>query len=365
MRTTTYRHVMMGAALVFLATATPLVAEERNTQGSSSGWRRFGESRSPGSNTAAATANDRVTASAGDGQPLAANEGSSPGVEFREQANQPVRAVADDASGRVQIPAGTWITVRADQMISTRGNMAGDRIGLTLVQPVIAGGRVLARRGQTVTGNITNVVQAGRVKGTARLVLEVSELTLADGQQLPVHTQLVEIQAGTSRGSDTAAIATTTGVGAAIGAAAAGGSGAGLGAIAGAGASAIGVLLSRGRHVEIPPESVLRFRLTEAVTVDTERTLAAFRTVEQSDFDSAPLQRRSVQRQPAWGFPGGGWGYPGWGWDPWLYGPGWGWGPRLYVGNGWGWGGGWGGGWRGGGWGGGGWRGGGGRGGRR
>jgi hypothetical protein len=242
-------------------------------------------------------------------------------------------APAAPAPGQIVIPAGTWITVRVDQLLSSNFNQPGDAFGATLAQPIVADGYVVARRGQTITGRITDAIKAGRTKGTSRLGVEISELGLADGQQVPVRSQLVEFSAGTSRGNDTAVIGTTTGVGAAIGAAAAGGFGAGMGAIAGAGASAIGVLLSRGKATEVPPESIMKFRLMEPVTINTERAQHAFQPVRQTDFESQPLQRRV--RQPMYAGGNWGWGGPMF-YNPWMWGPSWGWGP------GWGWGGGFG-----------------------
>lgn len=264
-----------------------------------------------------------------------------PAPQQSQQQQQP-----QSAPGEVVIPAGTWITIRTDQLLSSDYNRVGDVFAATLSQPIVAGGVVLARRGQTITGQVTQAIRAGRVKGTSRLAVELTEIGLSDGQQVPIRSQLVEFSAGSSRGKDTATVGTVTGVGAAIGAAAAGGFGAGMGAIAGAGASAIGVLLSRGRVTEIPPESVMRFRLMDAVTVNTARAQQAFQTVQQNDYESRPLQTRVQVRQPTlWG---GGWGG---GYNPWFWGPsyGWGgWGPGFYSNRGWIGGGGWnrgGGGW--------------------
>ena len=71
------------------------------------------------------------------------------------------------------------------------------------------------------------------MKGVSKLQLDLSQLTLVDGQLLPVQTTLLNASAGTSNGRDAAAIGLTTGDGAAIGAAAAGGPGAAIGAGAG------------------------------------------------------------------------------------------------------------------------------------
>ncbi len=232
------------------------------------------------------------------------------------------------------IPAGTWINVRVDQFLSSEYNHPGDSFGATLAQPIIADGYVVARRGQTITGRVTEAVKAGRVKGTSRLGIEIAEMGVADGQQVPVRSQLVEFSAGPSKGNDAAIIGTTTGVGAAIGAAAGGGFGAGMGAIAGAGASTIGVLLGRGKATEVPPESIMKFRLTEPVTINTERSAHAFQPVRQEDYDgNRSLQHRVTVRKPGY-YAGGPYYYSPYYWGPsyGYWGPGWGWGPSFYVG---------------------------------
>ncbi|MCU1338564.1 MAG: hypothetical protein JWO19_4145 [Bryobacterales bacterium] len=228
-------------------------------------------------------------------------------------------ACGQDATGnlpsQLTLPAGTWISVRVDQTLSSDRNQPGDFFAVTLAQPLVANGFVVARRGQIMSGRVAEAVKAGRVKGTSRLGLELTDLALADGQQVPVRTQLVEYSAGTSNGRDATAIGTATGVGAAVGAAADGGFGAGVGAAAGAAASTIGVLLTRGRPTEVDPEALLTFRTTEPVTISTERSSLAFQPVRQEDYasDTQPHQPR-LARRPGYGYP-----YP---YPPYLYGPG-------------------------------------------
>ena len=224
---------------------------------------------------------------------------------------------------QVVVPAGTWITIRVNDVLSTDHNLVGDAFGATLAQPLIADGIVLARRGQTLAGRVVEVVKGGRVKGTSRLGLELTELSLVDGRQVPVRTQLINYSAGTSRGRDATAIAATTGAGAAIGAAAAGGFGAGMGAIAGAAASTIGVLATRGRTTEVYPEAAITFRLMEPFTVSTERAVAAFHPVGQQDYETRLEQRppvRIVQRAPRYLGLGDGYGFPYY-YSPFWYGP--------------------------------------------
>lgn len=234
------------------------------------------------------------------------------------------------------LPAGAWVSVRLNQMLSSDRNQAGDTFTGTLTQPLIANGMVVARRGQTVLGRVTETSKGGRVKGTSRLGIEIIEVSLVDGQNMPVRTQVVESTAGTSKGRDATAVGTTTGVGAAIGAAAAGGAGAGLGAIAGAGASLIGVFATKGRATELYPEDQVSFRTLAPVQVDTAQAAHAFQPVRQEDYPNDRLQPRVRQQvapvvaaspfiyDPFWG-PGFGWGW-GRGW-----GPGWGWGGPTFV----------------------------------
>ena len=150
---------------------------------------------------------------------------------------------------------------------------------------------VVAHRGQTVAGRVVEAKKAGRIKGVSRLALQVTDLTLVDGQQVPVQTQFTGWKGPKSVGRDAAAIATTTGLGAAVGAAADLGPGTAIGAGAGAVASTIGVLLTRGRPTVVYPESVLTFRMAGPVTISTAHAPQAFRKVNPSDYDrsfSAP-----------------------------------------------------------------------------
>jgi hypothetical protein len=227
------------------------------------------------------------------------------------------------------IPAGTVIQVRTSDWLSSDRNKPGDEFIATLAQPIVVDGWVVMRRNQNIVGHVTDAKRAGRVKGVSRLQLDLSQLTLVDGQLLPVQTTLLNASAGTSNGRDAAAIGLTTGTGAAIGAAAAGGPGAAIGAGAGFVASVAGVLLTRGKPTIIPPEDVLTFRLENPVTISTVRSNVAFRPVTSQDYaQSKPAPRprlvRSYPPPPPYGYyayPYGPYPYPAyygyygrWGW---------------------------------------------------
>jgi hypothetical protein len=183
------------------------------------------------------------------------------------------------------IPAGTVLIMRLNEPLSSDHNQIGDRFTGTLEQPLVVNGWVVARRGQVVMGQVKSAKKAGRVKGTSELGIELTDLTLVDGGQAPILTELWKASGGTSHGADAATIAGGTGVGALIGAAADWGRGAAIGAGAGAVAGIGAVLLTRGRPTILEPESQLTFRLVDPVKVDTAHSQQAFLPVSQEDFE--------------------------------------------------------------------------------
>src|ERR1035437_8548507 len=158
----------------------------------------------------------------------------------------------------VTIKPGTFVTVRVEQELSSDRNQQGDVFSASLAQPIVVDGVVVAQRGQTVMGRVAEAMKAGRAQGTSRLALQLIGLTLADGTQANVQSQLVNRNGQTSVGRDVATVATTPAWGAAIGAAADWGRGAAIGAGAGATAGIIGVLLTRGHPTVVYPETLDR-----------------------------------------------------------------------------------------------------------
>jgi len=213
--------------------------------------------------------------------------------------------------------------------------MVGDAFTATLTKPIVVDGVVVAARGQNVTGRVTEAKKAGRVSGTSRLGIQLIELPVVDGQQLPIQSELLTRNGTTSTGRDAGAIAATTGVGAAIGAGVNGGVGAGIGAGAGLVAGLAGVLLTRGEPTVVFPETMLTFRVNQDLTVSTERSMQAFRYVQPSDYESpAPAMARRPgppPPRPAYGYAP----YPYYPY-PYFYGPSfyYGFGPRYYYGYG-------------------------------
>ncbi|MGA3188466.1 MAG: hypothetical protein ABSF22_15280 [Bryobacteraceae bacterium] len=222
--------------------------------------------------------------------------------------------IPEDIPSKLTIKAGTYVTVRLNEILSSDHSMVGDAFTATLTKPIVVDGVVVAQRGQNVTGRVTEAKKAGRVAGTSRLGIQLVELPVVDGQQLPIQSELLTRNGTTSTGRDAGAIAATTGVGAAIGAGVNGGVGAGVGAGAGFIVGLAGVLLTRGNPTVVYPETMLTFRVNQDITVSTDRSVQAFHYVQPADYETAaPALRRPLPPRPgygAYGYAPYGYGYP-------------------------------------------------------
>ena len=207
---------------------------------------------------------------------------------------------------RLTLPQGTFLTVRMSQWLSSDRNQQGDAFYATLAEPVVVDGIVVAQRGQQVSGRVTEAMKAGMAKGVSHLGLDLTGLTLVDGQQVSIQSQIANRRGPTSVGRDVGAVAGTTALGAIIGAAAGRGTGAAIGAGAGAAAGIIGVLLTRGQPTIVAPETPLTFRIQAPVTIATDRAPMAFRYVEPPDYQRGP----SPQQRPSYAAAPGGYPYP-------------------------------------------------------
>ena len=229
----------------------------------------------------------------------ASNDPAPPQAQDAQNASAPPRSSAA-VPDMLTLQGGTIIPVRINQWLSSDRNRPGDTFSGVLEQPLIADGYVVGRRGQLVTGRISTAQKTAHGKD-ASLGLELSELTLVDGRQVPVSTQLVPYAgrpgSANSNQRDAATIAATTIVGAGIGAAVGGGTGAAIGAGVGVMVGATGVVLGHGKPAVVPPESLLTFRLQEPLDISTERSQVAFRPVTQGDYDR-PTRDQDAYARP-------------------------------------------------------------------
>lgn len=164
------------------------------------------------------------------------------------------------------VPAGTVLTVRLAQELSSKTSNPGDSFTATLAQPVSVDGKSLIPEGTTVSGKVSEAVPQGRFKGEATLHLVLDSITLS-GHQQPIQTSSFTEAAKGKGTRSVAMIGGGAGVGALIGGLAGGGKGAAIGALAGAGAGTAGAGLTGNKDIILPAEAALSFTLAQPLEI--------------------------------------------------------------------------------------------------
>lgn len=167
---------------------------------------------------------------------------------------------------RVTVPAGTRVLVRMVDSIDSSKQKKGYRFTATLEANLQAEDVVIAPRGTTLYGQLTDASSAGRMSGSSELVLELTDINIK-GTNYPLLTSTYEIKGKGEGGNTAKKVVGGAGLGALIGGLAGGGKGAGIGALAGAGAGTAVAASKKGQQLQIPSETLLEFRLQQPVSL--------------------------------------------------------------------------------------------------
>jgi hypothetical protein len=191
------------------------------------------------------------------GQPATAGQTAAPVA-----GGNPVIQPAD-----VNVPAGTSLAIRINQHISVKTSHTGDRFDGEIVEPVVGDNdRVIIPKGTPVNGIVDASHRRGHFKGASILELRLTSLTL-NGTRYPLATgDLTRTKKGKGKRS-AAFIGGGSGIGMLIGGVATGGTGLLIGGLAGAGAGTALGGLTGNRDIEIPAESIVRFKLANTLTL--------------------------------------------------------------------------------------------------
>jgi hypothetical protein len=213
---------------------------------------------------AGVAANTPATAPVATGQPVTAGQPDASG--------QPVPAPAPGAApivrpADVNIAAGTNLTIRINEHISVKSSRAGDRFDGEIVDPVVGDGdRVVIPRGTRVSGVVVASHRRGHFKGSSILELRLTYLTL-NGTRYALDTRdLTQTKKGKGKRS-AAIIGGGAGVGMLVGGVATGGVGLLVGGLVGGGGGTLISGLTGNRDIEIPAESIVRFKLADNLVV--------------------------------------------------------------------------------------------------
>lgn len=197
----------------------------------------------------------------------------------------PVTAPAAPAFRNVTVPVGTGLPVRITETLDSASTQPGSSFSGVLASDVLVDGLVAFPTGTRVTGHVDDAKDAGHFKGNSLLAVSLSGISRR-GENFTITTDTFSKE-GNGRGKNTAEkVGGGAAVGAILGGIFGGGKGAAIGAGAGGAVGAGANGITRGQQVQIPSESLVRFRLTSAVTV---------RASTQSEGDNGGDLRRHDQ----------------------------------------------------------------------
>ena len=189
-----------------------------------------------------------------------------------DASGQPVTAPAPGAApivrpADVNIAAGTNLTIRINQHISVKTSRAGDRFSGEVVDPVVGdNNQLVIPKGSPVSGVVVASHRRGHFKGSSMLELRLTYLTL-NGTRYALDTHdLTQTKKG--KGKRTAAfVGGGAGLGMLVGGVATGGVGLLVGGLVGAGGGTALGGLTGNRDIDIPAESIVRFKLADNLVV--------------------------------------------------------------------------------------------------
>ncbi|MBB5317319.1 hypothetical protein [Tunturibacter empetritectus] len=223
----------------------------------------------PSSPTATVAPNTPATAP-GTPDQTATGQGVTPGQV--DSSGQPVMAPAPGAApiirpADVNIAAGTNLTIRINQHISVKTSHAGDRFTGEVEEPVVGrGDRVVIPRGTPVSGVVVASHRRGHFKGSSILELRLTYLTLNGSRYALDTSDLTRTKKGKGKRS-AAIIGGGAGAGMLVGGLATGGVGLLVGGLVGGGGGTLISGLTGNRDIEIPAESIVRFKLADNLVI--------------------------------------------------------------------------------------------------
>jgi hypothetical protein len=160
---------------------------------------------------------------------------------------------------RVVLPMGTEVALRTNQRIDSRDVVEGQAFSAEVAEDIRdTDGSIAIPRGSDAT------LITRRLEGNGDITLDVDSISVG-GRRYRVSTEDQELQNhrdGVGGNKRTGQFVGGGAIfGAIIGAIAGGGKGAAIGAVAGAGAGAGAQIITQGKEIHVPAETVLRFRL--------------------------------------------------------------------------------------------------------
>jgi len=191
-----------------------------------------------------------------------ANRATASEQRATPRAAAPARPVYRD----VTIPSGTTLPLILTSSIASDTSAVEDAVTGELTRSITIDGREVLPAGARLSGHVTEVESAGRVKGRALIAFRFTSLRIGD-DQYDVRSAPLSRQAPATKGEDTAKIGIGAGAGAVIGGLLGGKDGAVKGAVVGGGAGTGVVLATKGSEVRLGPGADATTTLTSPLAV--------------------------------------------------------------------------------------------------
>jgi hypothetical protein len=182
------------------------------------------------------------------------------------QQRAPQQSAQQQQPEPLTIAAGSSVTVRLQQSLSSASAVPGERFEATIDEPVTTQNQIVIPVGATVYGHVVSARRSGRLRHPGEISLTLDSVVV-DQQTIPLATSHVVASGGSHKKRNLAWIGGGSGGGALIGALAAGGKGALIGGGIGAAAGTTAALVTGKKDVTFAAERRLRFRLRQDVTV--------------------------------------------------------------------------------------------------
>ncbi len=168
------------------------------------------------------------------------------------------------------VAAGTSIEVRNNQIIDSKTATVGQTYTAVVARSIAdRDDKVVIPKGSVATLIVRSAEDQGKMQGRSELSLDIDSVRV-NGHRYRLETVNLVQQGKQGVGTNKRTGIFTgggAGLGALIGGLAGGGKGAAIGALSGAGAGVATQSVTRGKGVQVPPETILTFRLEQPIRI--------------------------------------------------------------------------------------------------
>ena len=184
-----------------------------------------------------------------------------------EGSKERKEAKREEAPAAITVPAGTELSVRLVNAISSGTASAGSGFDGTLASPLVNGVVEVAAVGSAVTGTVTNAVSSGRLSRPAELNLTLNSLTPRGGANVAISTSTWGAKGDSHKKRDIEMMGGGAAAGALVGALTGGKKGAAIGTLIGGGGGTAVAAGTGKKEIVLPAETKLAFSLSQALTL--------------------------------------------------------------------------------------------------